>query len=126
MNKKYRGLESLFLSHLRVNADANGNILNAKRKGITISPDNNDMDDMDYQYYSGNNKLNYINDNGDNVNSTLFNDIKFQFLNNYVYDAVGNLVKDYNEEIDKIEWNVYGKIKRIYRNLQGHPSASQI
>ena len=34
---------------------------------------------------------------------------------NYHYDEIGNLTKDISEEIDKIEWTVYGKIKRITR-----------
>jgi len=32
---------------------------------------------------------------------------------NYVYDEIGNLVKDGSEGINEIEWNVYGKIALI-------------
>ena len=34
---------------------------------------------------------------------------------NYQYDEIGNLTKDISEEIEKIEWTVYGKIRRITR-----------
>ncbi len=34
---------------------------------------------------------------------------------NYKYDEIGNLIYDASEQIEKIDWNVYGKIKRITR-----------
>ncbi len=36
-------------------------------------------------------------------------------LNNYQYDALGNLIQDKREEIANIEWTVSGKVKRITR-----------
>jgi RHS repeat-associated protein len=36
-----------------------------------------------------------------------------QASDNYVYDEIGNLVKDVKEGISSIEWNLYGKIKKI-------------
>src|SRR5690606_35188664 len=38
-----------------------------------------------------------------------------QDAGNYTYDEIGNLVADVAEEIESIEWNVMGKIKRINR-----------
>jgi RHS repeat-associated protein len=35
--------------------------------------------------------------------------------NRYIYDNIGNLIKDVSEEIDTIVWNVYGKIERVVR-----------
>lgn len=32
-----------------------------------------------------------------------------------MYDPIGNLIADKQEEIHKINWNVYGKIKSIVR-----------
>ncbi len=91
--------------------DANGNILKQKRNGsANVSLD---MDDLTYNYYSGTNKLKNVTDA---KGSALYiDDIDNQVSNNYVYDESGNLIKDLAEEIDKIEWNVYGKIKNIIR-----------
>jgi RHS repeat-associated protein len=36
-------------------------------------------------------------------------------LNNYRYDALGNLIRDEREEIASIEWTVAGKVKRVER-----------
>lgn len=38
-----------------------------------------------------------------------------QQANNYTYDRIGNLISDVAEEIENIEWTVYGKIKSITR-----------
>ncbi|MCX6317421.1 MAG: DUF6443 domain-containing protein [Bacteroidetes bacterium] len=37
---------------------------------------------------------------------------------NYVYDEIGNLVRDVKEGITNIEWNVYGKIAVIHKGAQ--------
>lgn len=37
--------------------------------------------------------------------------------NNYVYDGIGNLIKDNQKEIAEIKWTVYGKIKEVTRTL---------
>jgi len=42
-------------------------------------------------------------------------DIDTQPLNNYEYDDSGNLISDIAENIEKMEWNVHGKIKLITR-----------
>ncbi len=62
-----------------------------------------------------NNKLNHIDDP---VSSLLCSyDIDDQSQDNYLYDAIGNLTKDNAEGIDNIEWNAYGKIKKIIRTF---------
>jgi hypothetical protein len=37
-------------------------------------------------------------------------DLEDQQANNYPYDDIGNLISDVQEEIEKIEWTVYGGI----------------
>ncbi|MFY8110004.1 MAG: RHS repeat-associated core domain-containing protein [Bacteroidia bacterium] len=61
------------------------------------------------------NQLSYVSDNTTYANNYT-DDIDNQNNSfNYQYDEIGNLTKDLSEEIDKIEWTVYGKIKRITR-----------
>ena len=104
--------------------DANGNIGTLNRKATS----NAAMDDLTYYYYddlgnefnpltqtpTGNptNKLAHV-DDGDGFQS--FNDLDDQSSGNYDYDEIGNLIQDDVEEIDNIEWTVYGKIKEIIR-----------
>src|SRR5690606_15717124 len=50
----------------------------------------------------------------DNVSSAEYiEDIDDQPVNNYSYDAIGNLVRDSAEGISQISWTVYGKIRQI-------------
>jgi RHS repeat-associated protein len=108
----------------RVSYDANGNILRYLRQGFGS---NLPMDSLTYNYnYTGgrltNNKLNYVTDKigGSTAHSTNYsNDIENQAAGNYTYDAIGNLTKDIQEGITNIEWNVYGKIRRITRTATG-------
>ncbi|MES2382830.1 MAG: hypothetical protein V4538_17415, partial [Bacteroidota bacterium] len=97
--------------------DANGNIVTQFRNGAgtTVA-----MDNLTYNYYANTNRLksvkdltasgNYPDDIDNQENTT-----DLQNTINYSYDAIGNLVKDQAEEIDAIEWNIYGKIKKITR-----------
>jgi RHS repeat-associated protein len=89
--------------------DANGNILSLKRNaGGGVA-----MDDLSYHYKTGTNQLTYVDDV---VSESAFsNDIDDQAIGNYTYDKIGNLISDVAEEIEKIEWTVYGKIKSIKR-----------
>ncbi len=92
--------------------DPNGNILTYLRNGN----DNDDppsMDEMSYNYYSNNNKLDYVTDAVTAGKYAV--DIDDQSSGNYVYDLMGNLKKDVAESIDTIRWTVYGKINRIVR-----------
>ncbi|MCU0431734.1 MAG: hypothetical protein MUF42_17375 [Cytophagaceae bacterium] len=36
--------------------------------------------------------------------------------NNYAYDEIGNLIRDDKDEIESIEWTLYGKVKRVNRS----------
>lgn len=85
--------------------DANGNILTYFRNAV------GPMDDLSYHYKKGTNQLTSVSDAV--LNNQYRDDIKGQQDNNYVYDAIGNLIKDKSEGIEKIGWTVYGKIRNI-------------
>lgn len=105
--------------------DANGNIkTQVKRDSVGALTDS-----LIYNYETVSSKLrrNRLYHMNDFVTSTPpgFGDITDQgaFItgatingsNNYVYDEIGNLIRDHAEEIDTIRWTVYGKIKSIIR-----------
>ncbi len=84
----------------------NGNITGLTRKG----DGGNHMDILTYNYYPGSNRLEYVTD----AHSSIYNtDIDDQGTGNYVYDKIGNLIKDDQENIEEIKWNVFGKIDEI-------------
>lgn len=109
--------------------DPNGNILTLQRNGIDANG-TNEMDNLHY-FYEGigenqkknTNKLLSVSDDVTNYNLTGSSDFASgqSFTpgslngNNYNYDEIGNLVKDLQEEIEEISWNVYGKISKIRR-----------
>jgi RHS repeat-associated protein len=113
-----------------ISYDANGNIQVYKRNG---SAGKLDMDKMTYQYPKDingkivNNRLRYVHDEVNAANYAEDIDsqtpltlaqVKAEKLpeqqnDNYVYDAIGNLIEDKKEGINKINWNVYGKIESI-------------
>lgn len=112
--------------------DANGNILTQNR-----SDENGvEFDAMVYDYKKSNaglgkmlqNRLYHVNDNPlytayagsqteDIEDQGLFlpDELNINIANNYGYDGIGNLIRDNKEEIEEIQWTVYGKIKRIIR-----------
>jgi RHS repeat-associated protein len=110
--------------------DANGNIQTQYRNGNTTSGVS--MDDLTYHYYNyvgsgtytmnadgsvpvnASNKLAYVEDAGTPGNYT--DDLEDQSAGNYTYDDIGQLTSDASEEIDAIDWNVYGKIKSVTRS----------
>ncbi len=116
--------------------DANGNLEQLKRDGGG-SGNPQAMDDMTYRYtlFGGhkiNNRLYQVNDavpaanysqatNGteDIDDQGAFNPAH-PFDWNYGYDETGNLVRDKAEQIERIDWTVYGKIKRIARTSNNH------
>jgi hypothetical protein len=91
------------------NYDANGNILNFQRNAQSGTA----MDRLKYNYIAGTNQLHYVDDSASA--STFDYDIDDQATGNYTYDKIGNLTSDVAEEIETIEWTVYGKIKSITR-----------
>ena len=93
----------------RVAYDPNGNILSYIRHGYGNTLP---MDSLIYSYATGTNQLNSV---SDDVPSTNYpNDI--DSINNYTYDAIGNLINDQRAGIINIDWSVYGKINSIQRS----------
>ncbi len=119
--------------------DKNGNIKTLKRNGSGINAHGLvgalEMDDFTYNYYNDNVVGTGINTNPINGNrlasvSDVISDPQTdpldalsmnyttdiesgQVMNNYQYDASGQLIKDLDEDIEKIEWTVTGKVKKI-------------
>ena len=99
--------------------DAGGNIKSLQR----YDKDGAQFDAMSYNYentasgqnYKTNtNKLRSVDD--DLGFSTVHtSDIDDQDVGNYTYDEIGQLISDKSEEIEKIEWTVYGKVKKVTR-----------
>lgn len=101
----------------RISYDANGNILAYNRHGFGGAIP---MDSLRYGYNKdgdgrlANNRLRHVKDD---VSTTPgYDDIESQADDNYGYDAIGNLVRDDKENINVIEWTLYGKISKIIRN----------
>jgi len=107
--------------------DANGNILKQVRRDSVGGL----MDSLTYNYERNTNgkllrnRLYHVNDfvTGtpaylhDIADQGLFNTTNINSNNNYGYDELGNLVRDNAEDIQNIEWTVYGKIKAITRPI---------
>jgi RHS repeat-associated protein len=100
--------------HEKVTYNANGNILSYLRNGNnTFAGKPLGMDSLTYNYNANNNQLNYVQDAVAGGNYT--EDIDNQSSNNYHYDAIGNITQDIKENIDSINWTVYGKIDSIHK-----------
>lgn len=91
--------------------DANSNITLYSRDGDKAGAQA-PMDRLQYNYVTGTNKLNYIQDNVADA-ARYSDDIETQLVDNYDYDAIGNMIKDTKEGISTIDWTVYGKVKKI-------------
>ncbi|WP_417921358.1 RHS repeat-associated core domain-containing protein [Christiangramia marina] len=79
-----------------INYDANGNIVNLRRNKQTENGSNK-MDDLSYSYYPGKNQLQHVADGV--TETTNANDIKSQGGNNYVYNEIGQLVFNTEEDL---------------------------
>ena len=119
----------------RISYDPNGNIKTYWRNGQAGTGTDTLMDKLTYQYEKNStglltsNKLRYIHDQVGDGNYTVDLDKQTSLDltavgndksssvagDNYQYDAIGNLIKDVKENIDNIEWTVYGKIKTIHK-----------
>lgn len=100
----------------RIKYDGNGNIRSYLRHGTTAGGKPLAMDSLNYAYNEPDGKLtnNRLRHVTDNVNASNYpEDLDGQGLDNYEYDAIGNLVKDTKEGITNITWDVYGKIRTI-------------
>ncbi|MEL6637531.1 MAG: RHS repeat-associated core domain-containing protein [Bacteroidota bacterium] len=101
--------------------DRNGNIQSLQRNGYTAPGQSLAMDDLSYGY-AGQNGFGLVNHQLNHVNdaiatSSYGTDLDDQNPNNYLYDRIGNLIRDNSEEIASIEWNIQGKVKRLTRSV---------
>ncbi len=138
LNNSFAGVTDNGEYHTEYTYDANGNIESLLRNGASPIQQ---MDSMRYRYTEHgsekiNNRLNHVNDpiasgNYPNTNAPDTEDIDDQgnydpshpFDWNYDYDEIGNLTQDLAEEIDRIEWTVYGKVKKVIRTTNNHDKA---
>jgi RHS repeat-associated protein len=114
----WRGLSYSQAFKERFKYDGNGNILHADRYlNYATVP----MDSIDYHYAAGTNKLTHLTETDDSYSWVSNLDLETQPVDNYGYDAIGNLIRDSSENIgtDSIKWNVYGKIMSISRSAPG-------
>jgi len=94
--------------------DPAGNIRTMNRRGYVEMGHPAQMDDLAYQYQSGTNRLEHVDDAipGSNYDE----DIDDQSSGNYEYDAIGNMIKDEQEGV-RIRWNAQGKIDQMWKQL---------
>lgn len=90
------------------NYDQDGNIKTLLRKNETGT----DIDNLTYQYPDPlKNRLGYVTDA---VSGSPSNDLPSgQVAQNYQYDAIGNLVRDNQGQIDSVYWDLYGKVSTM-------------
>ena len=69
------------------------------------------IDDQTFHLIDGTNQIDYVSDNVDSLTSAI--DIDNQSVDNYKYDAIGNLTKDQQEGILEIKWNATKKVKEV-------------
>lgn len=86
--------------------DGNGNLLSLSQKGMEGAISKM-IDSLVYKTFDGSNKLQYVTDKRNNVNSTLgdFTEDVNTATQDYWYDANGNMAKDKNKGIDTIIYN---------------------
>ncbi|MEJ0105441.1 MAG: DUF6443 domain-containing protein [Bacteroidota bacterium] len=92
--------------------DVNGNILAMTQKGLKLNA-SPVIDSLVYGYNATSNKLNYVTDKANDVNSRMgdFKEINNNTSQDYSYDGNGNLTMDNNKAISGITYN--------YLNLPG-------
>lgn len=97
--------------------DANGNILSLTRKKHSALG-NNAMDILEYNYPDNSNQLEYVNDTSGNILDD--GDIKDQDSGNYVYNSIGQLIENKQDEIG---YNYYtnGLVKSVFSTVSNDP-----
>ncbi|WP_197474551.1 RHS repeat-associated core domain-containing protein [Tenacibaculum ovolyticum] len=117
--------------HTSYKYDRNGNLIQLKRDALKknkVVP----MDNFTYHYPNGNNQLSVVEDAepAKRFKSDLDDQIKQlsqvgiiyntnnKDTHNYVYDEIGQLIKDQTEGIEKIEWTVSGKVSKIVKKIK--------
>lgn len=93
--------------------DANGNILSLTRKKHTVSG-NNAMDILQYNYYDNSNQLENVDDSS--LNTAADGDIKDQAPENYVYNNIGQLIENKQDEIG-YSYYASGLVKSVFSTV---------
>lgn len=97
--------------------DANGNLLTLCRNANGGASGDVLMDSLIYAYHSiggkKSNQLKIVTD-GQSKNGEYSNDFDTH-VNNYTYDAIGNLTQDLDEDISLITWRMDGKISSVQK-----------
>jgi len=88
--------------------DANGNITALDR----YHADGTWMDELGYSYNDNTNQLNHVTDDKGKYED----DLDTQLADNYQYDAIGNLIQDKANHIDKITWTIDGKVEEVQKD----------
>ena len=100
--------------HADFTLDPNGNLETLNRNDI----DADRIDEFEYHLQAGNNRLDHVDDHSVVDADKHKDDLEDQAAGNYEYDAIGNLVRDNQEDMD-IDWNVYGKVNNTQKVAAG-------
>ena len=98
--------------------DENGNIRSLSRNKQTENG-SNEMDKLTYDYITNKNQLDHVTDAV--TGTTNANDIKTQAAGNYVYNEIGQLIKN-NEEGIIYEYNASGLVTNIKKITTAFPN----
>ncbi|WP_308993698.1 polymorphic toxin type 50 domain-containing protein [Mariniflexile litorale] len=103
--------------------DRNGNLDSLSRSAANVSGVITPMDNFDYKYHLDanqkkiNNQLRSVQELSVALDGNFDTDIDSgQALDNYVYDAIGQLISDAAEGITNINWRVDGKVASIIKS----------
>ncbi len=115
--------------------DRNGNLQTLRRTAPKTDGTIAEMDLLEYDYQTANNKLALVKDNTTTPSDTFNNDLENQVTqladmgityninnsatHNYIYDQIGQLIEDKSESL-KIDWRVDGKVKRVTKITGGN------
>ena len=105
--------------------DANGNILSMNQKGWKLGGSLK-IDSLQYGYFSGTNKLQYVYDRANDTASYLgdFKEGTNNTSQDYAYDGNGSLINDANKKITQILYNHLNLPKQIH--FQGKGTISYV
>jgi YD repeat-containing protein len=94
--------------------DGNGNLKELTRKVSTSALASQNIDDFEYTYYPGTNRLKVVTDGlGASVLGTDLGTQGTPGSINYTYTEIGELKTDAQENIAEIKWKVTGKVDEI-------------
>lgn len=119
-NASYSGVSPENYTLENVSYDLNGNITTLKRYGMNSGTPTGPggfgvIDNLNYQYNNGGNKLQYVSDTEANNKPAEVQDFKDRNTgaNDYDYNADGSISADRNREITSITYNHLGLAERL-------------